>query len=161
MLNQQQLRPTSTKVRQLAEAGVDVIKLIDQDQMTMEEVQDEFTGLITPVVTDPKDEKMQPQVQILDRKKDDKGKPVVLRKYYLPSGANLEVKDNEKVHAGAVLAKIPREAARTKDITGETFRVDPDHDFLIRINITFDQGKMFMLVNIIGIDNGFEITSEM
>ena len=34
--------------------------------MTMEEVQDEFTGLITQVVTDPKDEKMQPQVQVLD-----------------------------------------------------------------------------------------------
>ncbi len=33
--------------------------------MTMEEVQDEFTGLITPVITDPKDEKMQPQIQIL------------------------------------------------------------------------------------------------
>ncbi|NOR15077.1 MAG: DNA-directed RNA polymerase subunit beta' [Candidatus Aminicenantes bacterium] len=86
--------------------------------MTLEEVQDEFTGLITPVITDPKDEKMQPQVQILDTKKDDKGKSVSLRKYYLPSGANLEVKDNDKVHAGAVLAKIPREAARTKDITG-------------------------------------------
>ena len=54
----------------------------------------------------------------LTTKKDDKGKPVVLRKYFLPSGANLEVKDQDKVHAGAVLAKIPREAARTKDITG-------------------------------------------
>ena len=36
--------------------------------ITMEEVQDEFTGLITPVVTDPKDEKMQPQVQVLATK---------------------------------------------------------------------------------------------
>jgi len=87
--------------------------------LTMEEVQDEFTGLITPVVTDPKDEKMQPQVQILDSKKqDDKGNPVMLRKYFLPSGANMEVKDGDKIHAGDVLAKIPREAARTKDITG-------------------------------------------
>ena len=87
--------------------------------VTMEEVQDEFTGLITPVVTDPKDEKMQPQIQIQhSRKKDDKGKPVMLRKYFLPSGANLEVKDGDKIHPGDVLAKIPREAARTKDITG-------------------------------------------
>jgi len=86
--------------------------------LTMEDVQDEFTGLITPVVTDPKDEKMQPQIQVLDpKKKDDKGKPL-MRKYFLPSGANLEVKDGDKVHAGDVLAKIPREAARTKDITG-------------------------------------------
>ncbi|MFO7734141.1 MAG: DNA-directed RNA polymerase subunit beta' [Candidatus Aminicenantes bacterium] len=87
--------------------------------VSMEEVQDEFTGLITQVIIDPKDEKLQPQVEILDlKKKDDKGRPVILRKYFLPSGANLEIKDEEKVFAGDILAKIPREAARTKDITG-------------------------------------------
>jgi DNA-directed RNA polymerase subunit beta' len=79
---------------------------------TMEEVQDEWTGMITPVIIDPKDEKMQPQILITDKNKK------VLRKYFLPSGANLEVKDTDKVFAGTVLAKIPREAARTKDITG-------------------------------------------
>ena len=87
--------------------------------VSMEEVQDEFTGLITQVIIDPKDEKFQPQIEILDpKKKDDKGRPVILRKYFLPSGANLEIKDEEKVFSGEVLAKIPREAARTKDITG-------------------------------------------
>jgi len=87
--------------------------------LTMEEVQDEFTGLITQVITDPKDDKMQPQVLILHKKKkDDKGKPVLLRKYFLPAGANLEVKDEDEIFAGDVLAKIPREATRTKDITG-------------------------------------------
>jgi len=87
--------------------------------LTMEEVQDEFTGLITQVVTDPKDDKMQPQILILDeKKKDDKGKPVLLKKYFLPSGANLESKDDDKIFAGDVLAKIPREATRTKDIGG-------------------------------------------
>ncbi len=80
--------------------------------VTMEEVQDEFTGLITQVIIDPKDEKMQPQALI----KNSKGN--MLRKYYLPSGATLEVKDKNKVYAGDILAKIPREAARTKDITG-------------------------------------------
>ena len=85
----------------------------------MEEVQDEFTGLRKQVIIDPKDEKLQPQIEILDPKRtDDKGRPVILRKYFLPSGANLEIKDEEKVFAGDVLAKIPREAARTKDITG-------------------------------------------
>jgi DNA-directed RNA polymerase subunit beta' len=87
--------------------------------VSMEEVQDEFTGLITQVIIDPKDEKLQPQIEILDEKrKDDKGRPVLLRKYFLPSGANLEIKDADRVFAGEVLAKIPREAARTKDITG-------------------------------------------
>jgi DNA-directed RNA polymerase subunit beta' len=80
--------------------------------VTMEEVQDEFTGLITQVIMDPKDDKMQPQAMI----KNSKGK--VIRKYYLPAGATLEVKDKNKIMAGDILAKIPREAARTKDITG-------------------------------------------
>ncbi len=87
--------------------------------VTMEEIQDEFTGLVTRSIIEPKDEKMQPRIEILSlRKKDEKGRPVVLRKYFLPSGANLEVDDQDKVHTGEILAKIPREVARTKDITG-------------------------------------------
>ena len=87
--------------------------------VSMEEVQDEFTGLRKQVIIDPKDEKLQPQIEVLDPKRtDDKGRPVILRKYFLPSGANLEIKDAASVFAGDVMAKIPREAARTKDITG-------------------------------------------
>jgi DNA-directed RNA polymerase subunit beta' len=92
--------------------------------ITMEEVQDEFTGRITPVIIDPKDEKMQPRLEIADPRRKEmnpktkKEEPVVLRKYYLPAGANLSVKAGDKVNAGDILAKIPREAARTKDITG-------------------------------------------
>jgi len=87
--------------------------------ITMEEVQDEFTGLITQVIINPKDEKMQPQIKLVDKVSfDNNNKARVLRKYFLPSGANLEVKDKDTVHTGTVLAKIPREAARTKDITG-------------------------------------------
>ncbi|MCK4645190.1 MAG: DNA-directed RNA polymerase subunit beta' [Candidatus Aminicenantes bacterium] len=87
--------------------------------VTMEEVQDDFTGLVKPVIIEAKDEKMQPQIIIKHpKKKDDHNKPIILKRYYLPSGANLEVKDGDKVFAGDVLAKIPREVARTKDITG-------------------------------------------
>jgi DNA-directed RNA polymerase subunit beta' len=87
--------------------------------VTMEEVQDDITGLVSPVIIEPKDEKMQPRIEILDaREKDKNGRPVLLKKYFLPSGANLEVKDGETVYAGDILAKIPREVARTKDITG-------------------------------------------
>ncbi len=120
---------------------------------SMEEVQDEFTGLITQVIIEPKNEKLQPQIEVLDsimvkihdpgetrykkhevvekasvdaenekaRKKGSKEanyERIVLRKYFLPSGANLQIKDADRVFAGDVLAKIPREAARTKDITG-------------------------------------------
>jgi DNA-directed RNA polymerase subunit beta' len=87
--------------------------------LSMEEVQDEFTGLISQVIIEPKDEKMQPRIEIEDpAKKDEKKKSLILRRYFLPSGANLEIKDGDKVFAGDVLAKIPREVARTKDITG-------------------------------------------
>jgi DNA-directed RNA polymerase subunit beta' len=80
--------------------------------ITMEETLDEGTGKIAPIIIDPKDEKMQPHMVIKDKNNK------LLKKYDLPSGANLEVKDKDMVFAGDVLAKIPREAARTKDITG-------------------------------------------
>ena len=47
----------------------------------------------------------------------------VLRKYHMPSHAHLMVDDGEAVHAGEVLAKIPRETTKTKDITGGLPRV--------------------------------------
>jgi len=93
-------------------------------KVTMEEVQDDITGLMSPVIIEPKDEKLQPRIEIIDlHKKATAGKsgkeaPLVLKKYYLPSGANLEVKEGDMVEAGQILAKIPREVARTKDITG-------------------------------------------
>ncbi len=91
--------------------------------LTMEEIQDEFTGLKTNVIVEPKDEKMQPRIEVVHATQKEKGrdgaeKPVLLRRYYLPSGATLEIKEGGRVHAGTVLAKIPREVARTKDITG-------------------------------------------
>src|SRR6202044_153175 len=68
-----------------------------------------------PVVTDSPDEKLQPMGQI-------KG-PGGSRKYLMPTHAHLMVHDAEEVHAGDVLAKIPRETTKTKDITGGLPRV--------------------------------------
>ena len=45
------------------------------------------------------------------------------RKYHMPSHAHLMVQDGETVSAGDVLAKIPRETTKTKDITGGLPRV--------------------------------------
>jgi DNA-directed RNA polymerase subunit beta' len=88
-------------------------------KVTMEELQDEITGLMSQIIIEPKDEKLQPRIEIVDSKAKDKhGKPVLLKRYFLPSGAHLEVKDGVEVHAGEILAKIPREQAKTKDITG-------------------------------------------
>jgi DNA-directed RNA polymerase subunit beta' len=46
-----------------------------------------------------------------------------MRKYHMPSHAHLMVDDGEAVYAGQVLAKIPRETTKTKDITGGLPRV--------------------------------------
>jgi len=85
--------------------------------VTMHEELDEVTGLSRWVVTDSPDEKRQPTIQI----RDDKHK--VLRKYLIPSRAHLMVADGDEVHSGDVLAKIPRETTKTKDITGGLPRV--------------------------------------
>ncbi|MGH3102165.1 MAG: DNA-directed RNA polymerase subunit beta', partial [Thermoleophilia bacterium] len=45
------------------------------------------------------------------------------RKYHMPSHAHLMIEDGEPVYAGQVLAKIPRETTKTKDITGGLPRV--------------------------------------
>jgi DNA-directed RNA polymerase subunit beta' len=82
------------------------------EKVTMEEEQDEITGLRRQVIIDGFEEKYQPQILI--KNKDGK----ILRSYFIPSGAHLTVKEGSYVYPGDVLAKIPREAAKTKDITG-------------------------------------------
>ncbi len=84
---------------------------------TFHEQVDENTGMAALVIMESPDEKKQPRIEI----KDEKGKSI--RKYLLPSGAHLMVEDGNEVAAGDVLAKIPRETAKTKDITGGLPRV--------------------------------------
>src|SRR5882757_4361871 len=86
--------------------------------LTIEEQVDEVTGLSQDVVTlPPGDEKHQPAILV----RDSAGK--VRKKYLMPSRAHLMVKDGDEVQAGDVLAKIPRETTKTKDITGGLPRV--------------------------------------
>jgi DNA-directed RNA polymerase subunit beta' len=108
------------------------------DGVTVHEQVDENTGLSHLVVLDSPDEKRQPRIEI----KDDKGK--MLKTYQMPVRANLLVADYDdwkKKHKGAqpsikemeqervriapgdIIAKIPRETTKTKDITGGLPRV--------------------------------------
>jgi DNA-directed RNA polymerase subunit beta' len=87
------------------------------DGHTVHEQVDENTGLAALVIMESPDEKKQPRIEV----KDAKGK--VVRKYLLPSGAHLMVEDKSDVTPGDVLAKMPRETAKTKDITGGLPRV--------------------------------------
>ncbi|MGH9601944.1 MAG: DNA-directed RNA polymerase subunit beta', partial [Terriglobales bacterium] len=85
-----------------------------QEGMTLHEEVDEVTGLSRHVVTDTQDEKRQPALII-------KGK--TSKRYLMPSRAHLMIADGDTVFPGDVLAKIPRETTKTKDITGGLPRV--------------------------------------
>ena len=85
--------------------------------LTMKEDFDEITGLSSKVIISHRDEKKQPRISI----KDDKGETV--RRYILPAGAHINVNEGDKINAGDVIVKIPRESAKTKDITGGLPRV--------------------------------------
>jgi DNA-directed RNA polymerase subunit beta' len=85
--------------------------------ITVHEEVDEVTGLSRLIIVDSPDEKKQPAIEI--KAKDGR----VARKYHMPVHAHLMVQDGELVSAGDVLAKIPRETTKTKDITGGLPRV--------------------------------------
>src|SRR4029434_7492102 len=87
------------------------------DGLTVHEEVDEVTGLSRFIIVDSPDEKKQPTIEI----KDKSGK--VTRTYHVPPHAQLMVQSGETVEAGDVLAKIPRETTKTKDITGGLPRV--------------------------------------
>jgi DNA-directed RNA polymerase subunit beta' len=100
------------------------VKFGDIDDRTMQEKVDERTGLSTRVIIEFRDPNMRPRVSI----KDESGKTAKLSngldaRYLLPVGANINVRAGQRVEAGDVLAKIPRETTKTKDITGGLPRV--------------------------------------
>ncbi|HLG20908.1 MAG TPA: DNA-directed RNA polymerase subunit beta', partial [Bdellovibrionota bacterium] len=93
--------------------------------MTMQEQVDTVTGLSRRVIVESRDPDARPRVSLVDAD----GKPAKFVHsgadvhYMLPVGANLMVSDGEEVTSGDVIAKIPRETTKTKDITGGLPRV--------------------------------------
>jgi DNA-directed RNA polymerase subunit beta' len=87
--------------------------------VTYQEQVDEITGLSQWVVVDSTDEKMVPTILVRPQS----GPRAEERRYLMPSHAHLMVHDGEDVHAGDVVAKIPRATTKTKDITGGLPRV--------------------------------------
>ncbi|MFL6212747.1 MAG: DNA-directed RNA polymerase subunit beta', partial [Blastocatellia bacterium] len=105
--------------------------------LTVKEEVDEVTGLSHLVVEDSPDEKRQPRIEIRDEKNK------MLKTYQMPVRANLLVADYDdwkkkrgagadrtqeerehvRVAPGDIIAKIPRETTKTKDITGGLPRV--------------------------------------
>jgi DNA-directed RNA polymerase subunit beta' len=92
--------------------------------ITMEEQLDEVTGLSRKVIIESKDSDKRPRIAIKGFGGDsgEVGSGTIGR-YFLPVGANISVHDDAVVHAGDIIAKIPRETTKTKDITGGLPRV--------------------------------------
>ena len=92
---------------------------------TMQEQLDEVTGLSRKVIVEFRGADLRPRVSL----KDKKGKTAKLpgsnavARHLLPVGSNLVVSEGDVVGAGSILAKIPRETTKTKDITGGLPRV--------------------------------------
>jgi DNA-directed RNA polymerase subunit beta' len=93
--------------------------------VTMEERVDERTGLSTKVIIDCKDLDKRPRVSIKDADNKTLRLPSSdnFARYLIPVGAHIHVVEGQKVAAGDVIAKIPRETTKTKDITGGLPRV--------------------------------------
>jgi DNA-directed RNA polymerase subunit beta' len=87
--------------------------------LTLQEQMDEITGMSHWVVTESPDEKRMPTIVVRPAT----GGRGEERRYLMPTHAHLTVREGEEVHAGDVLAKIPRATTKTKDITGGLPRV--------------------------------------
>ncbi|MBT6885934.1 MAG: DNA-directed RNA polymerase subunit beta', partial [Rhodospirillaceae bacterium] len=98
------------------------------DNVSVTEKLDEATGIASNVVVDwkqqPKGAELKPRVTIRDKKNNvlmlENG---LEARYFLSVDAILSVENGQAVHAGDVLARIPRESAKTRDITGGLPRV--------------------------------------
>ncbi|MAM92084.1 MAG: DNA-directed RNA polymerase subunit beta' [Opitutaceae bacterium] len=84
--------------------------------VTIKKELDESSGRIATVVIEHKED-LNPSVEICD----DSGK--VLAVYSIPTGAQVAVAEGDVIAQGALLAKTPRQASKTKDITGGLPRV--------------------------------------
>jgi len=100
------------------------------DGMTVNEVVDDVTGLTSLVVTDPKQrgsegKDLRPMISLVNKR----GKELFLAgteipaHYFLQAGSIVQMQDGQKVKVGDVLARIPQESSKTRDITGGLPRV--------------------------------------
>ena len=98
--------------------------------VTVDKQVDEVTGLTSMIVRDPKQRStaskdMRPMVRLVDDNGDDLlivGTDIPAQ-YFLPGGAIVRVGDGSQVGIGDVLARIPQESSKTRDITGGLPRV--------------------------------------
>ncbi|HFL8794727.1 MAG TPA: DNA-directed RNA polymerase subunit beta' [Candidatus Azosocius sp. HAIN] len=107
------------------------IKYVDLiDNVTMNYQLDEMTGLVTVVVMDPKhrgsvSKDLRPMVKLVDENDNDLflSGTTFPAHYFLSAGTIISVDNNSRVGVGDVIARMPQETSKTKDITGGLPRV--------------------------------------
>lgn len=92
-------------------AGTVLYENIEQGLSFQLEI-DEQTGFQEKVISEVKNKKFIPNIKILN----DHGN--IIKTYNLPVGAHLSVSDGEQIQIGTILIKVPRQAAKSGDITG-------------------------------------------
>jgi DNA-directed RNA polymerase subunit beta' len=97
------------------------IKFVDlvEDESVSEEL-DELTGLRQRVVIEDREKKLHPHIEIWQSKG---GKEKKIRDFVIPVGAQLTIEDGQQIFPGETIAKLGREAYKTRDITGGLPRV--------------------------------------
>ncbi len=91
------------------------VDLVEGD--TVNELFDERSGVSNRVVVEHREKKLHPHMEVLD----ENNKRVA--NVGMPTGAYLQVRNGQQVKAGDILAKIPRESGKSRDITGGLPRV--------------------------------------
>ena len=110
-------------------AGVVAFSAMEEG-ITVREQTDEITGLSSISVIDPNErsssaKELRPAVTVVDKK----GKEICLpgtthpAHYFLPAGSIVSLKDSAALNIGDVVARIPQESSKTRDITGGLPRV--------------------------------------
>ncbi|MGQ0562094.1 MAG: DNA-directed RNA polymerase subunit beta', partial [Gemmatimonadota bacterium] len=96
-----------------------VVQFVDiEEEQTEREELDESTGRRQLVIIEDREKRLHPMIEIWDKSGGQK-----LREFIVPVGAQLTVRDKEKIDPGTTLAKISREVYKTRDITGGLPRV--------------------------------------
>jgi DNA-directed RNA polymerase subunit beta' len=108
-----------------------LVQFIDvMEGVTIHKHEDDITGLTSIVIMDPKQrpqgaKDLRPLVKLVSENGEDLYIPGtdLIAQYYLPPKAIINVEDGDTVEIGDVIARLPQESSKTRDITGGLPRV--------------------------------------
>lgn len=107
--------PYSASIIASAKGKIRFVDIIEN--VTFREELDETTGLKQRLIIETRSRNLSPSVQVVDENGE------VLNNFVLPTRAHLQVNDGDIVLPGDAIVKIPRDIAKTRDITGGLPRV--------------------------------------